>query len=125
MNRFWLEPLADPGRARPMSGAVRGTVDPGGSLLRVEVERLALEFWCLEEVDVALAYFRDPGGSTASDPAGGDHWEFQAWPSRLPAGHNAARRRARVLEALESARAACAADPTYRPALQAAQGDPR
>lgn len=125
MHRFWIEPLPAPHGTRPMSDAVRGTVDPGGSVLRVEVDRLAMEFWCLEEVDVALAYFRDPSGSTASDPAGGDHWEFQSWSSRLPAGHNAARRRPRVLAALEAARAACAADPTFRPALTVEPGDGR
>ncbi|MEM1449525.1 MAG: hypothetical protein AAF957_09955 [Planctomycetota bacterium] len=119
MIRHWLEPLADVSRAHPMSGVVRGTVDADGSVLRVDIDRMTLEFWCLEEVDVALAYFRDPGGSTAADPAGGDHWEAQPWQSRLPAGHNAARRRARVLEALQAAREACATDPGYRPALRA------
>jgi hypothetical protein len=41
---------------------------------------------------------------------GGDHWEYQPWQSRLPAGINNRHNRAKVLSALESASAIAQAE---------------
>lgn len=63
-----------------------------------------LEFWSLEQLEAASAYFRRPDGSTRSDNRGGFHWEFQPWHCRLPAGITSGRHRSRLLQGLERAR---------------------
>jgi hypothetical protein len=78
-------------------------------VLVVCVGKFRLEFLSLAQLDLAIAYFRNPSGSTRRDSSSGDHWEFQPWQSRLPAGIVNAHNRPRVLAALVAARAEASA----------------
>lgn len=73
-------------------------------VLVVSSGKFKLEFLSQAQLEVAIAYFCSPSGSTRMYVTGGDHWEFQPWQSRLPAGINNAHNRDRVLSALLSAR---------------------
>jgi hypothetical protein len=66
--------------------------------------RFQLEFLSRAQLEAAIAYFHSPSGSTRLSPVCGDHWEFQLWHSRLPAGINNAHNRPKVLAALDAAR---------------------
>ena len=65
--------------------------------------KFKLEFLSQAQLDGAITYFRSPAGSTRLAANGGDHWEFQSWQSRLPAGINNSHNRTRILAALLSA----------------------
>ena len=73
-------------------------------VLAVTSSKFRLEFLSQAQLEAAISYFRSPSGSTRLPATGGDHWEFQPWQSRLPAGINNAHNRSRVLTALLSAR---------------------
>lgn len=73
-------------------------------VLVVMVAQFRLEFLSKAQLEAAIAYFRAPSGSTRQSATGGDHWEFQPWQSRLPAGINNAHKRPKVLAALVAAR---------------------
>lgn len=77
---------------------------PARHVLVVASGKFRLEFLSQAQLEAAIAYFRSPSGSTRVPATGGDHWEFQPWQSRLPAGINNAHNRDRVLSALLSAR---------------------
>ena len=78
---------------------------PGPRRVLVVTHRaFRLEFLSQAQLDAAIAYFRAPSGSTRIVFAGGDHWEFQPWQSRLPAGINNSHNRPAVLAALIAAR---------------------
>ncbi|HVT33293.1 MAG TPA: hypothetical protein VHE32_11630 [Rhodanobacteraceae bacterium] len=74
-------------------------------VLVVVVGRFRLEFLSSAQLEAAIAYFRSPSETTRMPAGGGDHWEFQRWQSRLPAGINNSHNRPKVLAALDSARA--------------------
>ncbi len=84
--------------------------DTPRKVLAVCVGRFRLEFVSCAQLEAAVAYFRSPSGSTRLSAGGGDHWEFQPWQSRLPAGINNAHNRPKVLAALEAARAVAMAE---------------
>ena len=73
-------------------------------VLSVEVAKFRLEFLSKAQLEAAIAYFQAPSGSTRLASAGGDHWEFQPWQSRLPPGINNSHRRPKLLAALIGAR---------------------
>ena len=73
-------------------------------VLVVSSGKFRLEFLSQSQLQAAITYFRSPSGSTRVDASGGDHWEFQPWQSRLPAGINNSHNRSRVLAALEAAK---------------------
>ena len=73
-------------------------------ILLVRVGKFQLEFLSRAQLETAIAYFLSPSISTRLPIEGGDHWEFQSWQSRLPAGINNARNRPKVLSALVAAR---------------------
>lgn len=77
---------------------------PVRKVLTVRVGRFQLEFLSRAQFDAAIAYFHSPSGSTRLAAGGGDHWEFQPWQSRLPAGINNGHNRPKVLAALIAAR---------------------
>jgi len=77
---------------------------PARHVLVVSSGKFRLEFLSQAQLEAAIAYFRSPSGSTRVSATGGDHWEFQPWQSRLPAGINNSHNRDRVLSALLSAR---------------------
>jgi hypothetical protein len=79
-------------------------------VLVVTCGRFRLEFLSRAQLEAAIAYFRSPSGSTRMHVDGGDHWEYQPWQSRLPAGINNRHNRAKVLSALESASAIAQAE---------------
>ena len=80
------------------------------NVLVVTIGRFRLEFLSTAQLQAAIAYFHSPSGSTRLAAAGGDHWEFQPWQSRLPAGINNSHNRPRVLAALQSAQAVAQAE---------------
>ena len=73
-------------------------------VLVVSSGKFRLEFLSQAQLEAAIDYFRSPSGSTRLSATGGDHWEFQPWQSRLPAGINNSHNRGRMLSALLSAR---------------------
>ena len=77
---------------------------PARCVLVVSSGKFRLEFLSQAQLEAGITYFRSPSGSTRVSAIGGDHWEFQPWQSRLPAGINNAHNRERVLSALLSAR---------------------
>lgn len=77
---------------------------PARHVLVVSSGRFRLEFLSEPQLEAAIAYFQSPSGSTRCSIAGGDHWEFQPWQSRLPAGINNRHNRKRMLAALLSSR---------------------
>ncbi|MDR0672484.1 MAG: hypothetical protein LBF93_02225 [Zoogloeaceae bacterium] len=78
--------------------------NPARQVLIVTSGKFQLEFLSLAQIDAAIRYFRSPSGSTRQPADSGDHWEFQSWQGRLPAGINNSRNRARMLSALVAAR---------------------
>lgn len=78
--------------------------EPAREVLVIEIARFRLEFLSKAQFEAAIAYFRAPSGSTRQSATGGDHWEFQPWPSRLPAGINNAHNRPKILAALLAAK---------------------
>ena len=77
---------------------------PARHVLVVSSGKFRLEFLSQAQLEAAIGYFRSPSGSTRVSAAGGDHWEFQPWQSRLPVGINNSHNRNRMLSALLSAR---------------------
>jgi len=73
-------------------------------VLVTKIGKFQLELLSKAQLEAAISYFRSPSGSTRLPASDGDHWEFQPWQSRLPAGINDAHNRARVLAALVAAR---------------------
>jgi hypothetical protein len=73
-------------------------------VLVVVVGKFRLEFLSRAQFDAAMAYFASPSGTTRMTAMGGEHWEFQPWRSRLPAGINNRHNRPRVLAVLTSAK---------------------
>ena len=73
------------------------------NVLVVSSGKFQLEFLSQAQLQAAISYFRSPLGSTRRCAAGGDHWEFQPWQSRLPAGINNSHNRGSMLAALEAA----------------------
>ena len=104
MNRIAIEAF-DPAAHRNHLWEVPSPPEPR-TVLIVRAGKFELQFLSQAQLDAAIAYFRDPSGSTRLDPGGGDHREFQPWQSRLPRGINNAHHRPRVLAALLRARAA-------------------
>jgi hypothetical protein len=80
------------------------------NVLVVTVGRFRLEFLSTAQLRAAIDYFQSPSGSTRLAVSGGDHWEFQPWQSRLPAGITNSHNRLAVLAALQSAEAAAKAE---------------
>lgn len=78
--------------------------EPAREVLVIAIAKFRLEFLSNAQLEAAIAYFRKPSNSTRQCSAGGDHWEFQPWQSRLPAGINNAHNRPKVLAALVAAR---------------------
>lgn len=93
----------DPALHRDHMPEVAAPINPRCVLL-VGAGRFRLCFLSQAQLEAAIAYFQSPSGSTRMQAGGGDHWEFQPWQSRLPAGINNARNRPRMLSALQSAR---------------------
>jgi hypothetical protein len=75
------------------------STSPARHVLVVSSGKFRLEFLSQAQLEVAIADFRSPSGSTRVS-AYGDHREFQPWQSRLPAGINNAHNRDQVLSAL-------------------------
>ncbi|WOS42052.1 hypothetical protein [Xanthomonas rydalmerensis] len=73
-------------------------------VLVVSSGKFRLEFLSRAQLEAAISYFLSSSGSTRLAAQGGDHWEFQPWQSRLPAGINNRHNRDQVLSALLSAR---------------------
>jgi hypothetical protein len=72
----------------------------------VRVEGFTFEFHSPEQVVACLQHFRRkilPTGRLPRDLGGGDHWEFQRWYERLPAGLRREAKRPKVVAALEEA----------------------
>jgi hypothetical protein len=115
MSRAYIEPY-DAGKHQNHMPEIDGHVNPNGHVIVVESGRYRLEFLSLAQLDAAIAFFEKPTGSTRMDPAGGDHWEFQPWQSRLPKGIVNAKNRPKILSVLRSAKELCSHDRTYRPA---------
>jgi hypothetical protein len=93
----------DPALHRNHMPEVPSPDDPVKVLI-VKTGRFQLEFLSSAQLEAAILYFRNPSGSTRENPSGGDHWEFQSWQSRLPAGINNSHNRPKVLSALIAAR---------------------
>lgn len=78
--------------------------EPAREVLVITIAKFRLEFLSNAQLEAAIVYFRKPSKSTRQCSAGGDHWEFQPWQSRLPTGINNAHNRPKVLAALIAAR---------------------
>ena len=102
MARYTVEKIV-PGEHRNHMPEVQGPETPTHVLV-VDAGRYRLEFQSLAQLETAIAYFQSPARSTRLPSAGGDHWEFQPWHCRLPAGISNARNRSKVLAALLGAR---------------------
>lgn len=87
-----------------------------GYVIVVEVGRYRLEFLSLTQLAAAIEYFeKREGVSTRLSASVGDHWEFQSWISRLPAGINNKHNRSRVLSTLKQAYKKFVSDKHYYP----------
>ncbi len=75
------------------------------NVLVVSLGRYQLEFLSNAQLEAAMAFFRATSGATRMQAIGGDHWEFQPWQSRLPAGMKRSHNRRRLLAALETSTA--------------------
>lgn len=96
---------------------VCSAIDAQGQVIVVEEGKYRLEFLSLKQLNVAIEYFsKKDGGSTRLNASGGEHWEFQPWQCRLPAGINNKRHRPKILHALESAMALYGKAGVYRAA---------
>ncbi|MBO9872465.1 MULTISPECIES: hypothetical protein [Xanthomonas] len=73
-------------------------------VLVVSSGKFRLEFQSQAQLEAAIRDFLSSSGSTRLAVHGGDHWEFQPWQSRLPAGVNNRHKRDQLLSALLSAR---------------------
>lgn len=105
MARTWIEPYMAEKHINHMP-EVCNAIDPQGQVIVVEEGKFRLEFLSLKQLNVAIEYFsKKDGGSARLNASGGDHWEFQPWQCRLPAGINNKHHRSKILHALESARA--------------------
>lgn len=100
-----MEPF-DPRRHRNHMPEVGGSCDSPRVVVFVEVTNFEFVFFWPEQLEAAIEFFEHPLGSTRMNAEGGDHWEFQPWQSRLPAGLTRRARRGRVVEALVAARSA-------------------
>lgn len=116
MARTWIEPYSTEKHINHMS-EVCSAIDPHGQVIVVEEGMYRLEFLSLEQLKVAIDFFsKKDGGSTRLNASGGDHWEFQSWQCKLPAGINNKQYRPRILHALESAMALYGKAGVYRAA---------
>ena len=123
----WLSPACSPFNVRrQMSTAVVLAFDPGihrnhmpeidapgqpTHVLVVSVGRFQLEFLSRLQLEAAIGHLESNTGSTRMHAVGGDHWEFQPWQSRFPAGINNAHNRPKILTALKAARQTATALP--------------
>ena len=115
MSRVRIEQF-DPDVHRNHMPEVGQKIDPKGQVIVVEYKRFRLEFLSREQLAVAVRYFEDKtGGSTRARSINGDHWEFQPWTSRLPAGINNRHNRPGMQKALAEAAMRCE-ETSYRAA---------
>lgn len=116
MARTWVETYMAGKHINHMP-EVCNEIDVHGQVIVVEEGKYRLEFLSLKQLDVAIEYFaKKDGGPTRLNTSGGDHWEFQPWHCRLPAGINNKHHRPRILHALESAMALYGKTGAYRAA---------
>lgn len=103
MGRIALEQYDETKHRNHMPEVCRNIVS-SGHVIVVEQGRFRLEFLSMEQLRTAIAYFeKKDGGSTRTEAGGGDHWEFQSWQSRLPAGINNKHNRHKILNLLRAA----------------------
>lgn len=103
MGRISIEPYDEAKHRNRMPEVCRDIV-PNGQVIVVEEGRFRLECLSIEQLRAAIGYFeKKDGGSTRADSSGGDHWEFQSWQSRLPAGINNQHNRNKILGLLMAA----------------------
>lgn len=103
MGRISLEPY-DKTKHRNHMPELCKTIVSHGQVIVIEQGRYRLEFLSLEQLKTAISYFsKKDGGSTRLNASGGDHWEFQSWQSRLPAGINNKHHRDKILNLLRVA----------------------
>jgi hypothetical protein len=116
MAKIWVESY-DVIKHKNHMPEVCQKIDPQGQVIIIEAGQFRLEFLSLKQVEAAIAYFeKKDGGSTRLSAGGGDHWEFQSWQSRLPAGINNKHHRPKILSSLRFALEQYDEKSTYRAA---------